>query len=95
MKRGRPILVAGLTTATLSRRRFLGGTAAGAIAFGTGTVIPTRRANARPVYKSGDVDALVVSDGHFICTHPVKTAEMVVDNASSVVIGGDYAAAFC
>jgi hypothetical protein len=28
-------------------------------------------------------------------THPVKTAEMVVDNALSVVIGGDYAAAFC
>jgi glyoxylase-like metal-dependent hydrolase (beta-lactamase superfamily II) len=66
MKQGRPIVIAGLTTAALSRRRFLAGTAAGAIAFGTGTVIPTRRANARSIYKSGDLEALVVSDGHFV-----------------------------
>jgi glyoxylase-like metal-dependent hydrolase (beta-lactamase superfamily II) len=65
MKRGRPIVIAGLTTAALSRRRFLSGAAAGAIAFGTGTVIPGRT-NARPVYRSGDLEALVVSDGHFV-----------------------------
>jgi len=57
MKQGRPIVIAGLTTAALSRRRFLSGAAAGAIAFGTGTVIPGR-ANARPVYRSGDLEAL-------------------------------------
>ena len=52
----------------MARRRFLAGTAAGAIAFGTGTVIPARPgwANARPVYRSGDLEALVVSDGHFV-----------------------------
>src|SRR5262249_1106623 len=41
------------------------GAAAGAIAFGTATVIPGP-ANARPVYRSGDLEALVVSDGHFV-----------------------------
>jgi hypothetical protein len=30
-----------------------------------------------------------------ICTRPVKAAEMVVDRASSIMIGGGYAAAFC
>src|SRR5262245_2300121 len=65
MKRGRPIVIAGLTTAALSRRRFLSAAAAGAIAFGTGTFIPGP-ANARPVYRSGDLEALVVSDGHFV-----------------------------
>ena len=68
MKRGRLIAVAGQTTAALSRRRFLAGTAAGAIALGTGTIIPARPgwANAQPVYRSGDLEALVVSDGHFV-----------------------------
>jgi hypothetical protein len=68
MKRGRLIVAAGQTTAALSRRRFLAGTAAGAIALGTGTIIPARPgwANAQPVYRSGDLEALVVSDGHFV-----------------------------
>jgi len=57
MKRGRQIVIAGLTTAALDRRRFLSGAAAGAIAFGTAMVIPGR-ANARPVYRSGDLEAL-------------------------------------
>jgi glyoxylase-like metal-dependent hydrolase (beta-lactamase superfamily II) len=68
MKQGRLIVAAGQTTAALSRRRFLAGTAAGAIALGTGTIIPARPgwANAQPVYRSGDLEALVVSDGHFV-----------------------------
>jgi hypothetical protein len=66
MKRGRLIVVAGQTAAAMSRRRFLASTAAGAIALGTG--IPARPgwANAQPVYRSGDLEALVVSDGHFV-----------------------------
>jgi Metallo-beta-lactamase superfamily len=52
----------------MARRRFLAGTAASAIAFGTGIAVPSRPgwANARPVYRSGDLEALVVSDGHFV-----------------------------
>jgi glyoxylase-like metal-dependent hydrolase (beta-lactamase superfamily II) len=53
----------------MARRRFLAGTAADAIALGTGTLVPSRPgwANARPVYRSGDLEALVVSDGHSSC----------------------------
>jgi glyoxylase-like metal-dependent hydrolase (beta-lactamase superfamily II) len=64
----------------MSRRRFLGGTGAGAIAFGTATVVPSRPAwaNARPIYKSGDLEAVVVSDGHF----SLPTAFLVTPEAS-------------
>jgi glyoxylase-like metal-dependent hydrolase (beta-lactamase superfamily II) len=53
---------------SIVRRRFLAGTAAGAIALSTGTVVASRPASATasPVYKFGDLEALVVSDGHFV-----------------------------
>jgi glyoxylase-like metal-dependent hydrolase (beta-lactamase superfamily II) len=52
----------------MARRRFLAGTVASAIAFGAGTAVPSRPgwANARGVYSFGDLEALVVSDGHFV-----------------------------
>jgi glyoxylase-like metal-dependent hydrolase (beta-lactamase superfamily II) len=52
----------------MARRGFLAGTAAGAATFGTGIAVWSRpgSANARPIYKSGDVEVLVVSDGHFV-----------------------------
>ena len=54
-------------TEGIARRNFLAGSTAGAIAFTTGIAVPFRPAwaNARPVYQSGDLEALVVSDGHF------------------------------
>ena len=52
----------------LSRRRILSGVAAGAVAVGAGTLFPGRRgwANARTVHKHADLEAIVVSDGHFV-----------------------------
>jgi beta-lactamase superfamily II metal-dependent hydrolase len=52
----------------MARRRFLAGTAAGAMAFGAGIAVSSRPgwADARPVYKSAALEALVVSDGHFV-----------------------------
>ena len=52
----------------LSRRRFLSGAAAGAVASSAGMSLPTRRgwASSRTVHKSGDLEAIVVSDGHFV-----------------------------
>jgi glyoxylase-like metal-dependent hydrolase (beta-lactamase superfamily II) len=51
----------------LSRRHFVGGAAAGAISLTAATVLPVRRtwASARTIYKAGDLEALVVSDGSF------------------------------
>jgi hypothetical protein len=42
--------------------------AAGAAAVGAGTLFPLRRgwASAPTVYKHGDLEAIVVSDGHFV-----------------------------
>jgi glyoxylase-like metal-dependent hydrolase (beta-lactamase superfamily II) len=52
----------------MARRRFLTGAAASALAVGTGTAIPTgpASASARTVHKSVELEALVVSDGHFV-----------------------------
>src|SRR5262245_18211726 len=52
----------------LSRRRILSGMAAGAAAVGVGTLVPLRRgwASARTVHKHADLEAIVVSDGHFV-----------------------------
>jgi hypothetical protein len=39
-----------------------------------------------------------VAQNHFPCsarTHPVKTPDMVVDSAGSIMMGERYAAAFC
>lgn len=49
----------------VSRRRILSGM--GAVAVSVGTMFPTRRgwAIARTVHKSDDLEAIVVSDGHF------------------------------
>lgn len=51
----------------LSRRHFVAGAAAGALSLATGTVLPVRsaRASARTIYKAGDIEVLVVSDGSF------------------------------
>jgi glyoxylase-like metal-dependent hydrolase (beta-lactamase superfamily II) len=51
----------------LSRRHFVTGTAAGAISLAAGTQLPVRHAwaSARTIYKVGDLEALVVSDGSF------------------------------
>jgi glyoxylase-like metal-dependent hydrolase (beta-lactamase superfamily II) len=51
----------------MTRRHLLARTAAGAIALGSGTIIPVRPgwAEARSIYKTGDVEALVLSDGYF------------------------------
>lgn len=51
----------------LSRRHFVAGAAAGALSLATGTVLPVRsaRASARTIYKAGDLEVLVVSDGSF------------------------------
>jgi len=52
----------------MARRRFLTGAAAGALAVGAGTVISTGPASAiaPTVHKSGELEALVVSDGYFV-----------------------------
>ena len=52
----------------LSRRRIVIGMAAGAAAVGAGTLLPGRRgwASARTVHKHADLEAIVVSDGHFV-----------------------------
>ena len=52
----------------LSRRRILSGMAAGATAVGAGTLFPLRRgwAGAQTVHKYADLEAIVVSDGHFV-----------------------------
>ena len=51
-----------------SRRRILSGMAAGAVAASAGTIFPPRRAwaSARTVHKSGGLEAIVMSDGHFV-----------------------------
>jgi glyoxylase-like metal-dependent hydrolase (beta-lactamase superfamily II) len=52
----------------MARRRFLTSAAAGALAVGAGTVISAgpASASALTVHKSGELEALVVSDGHFV-----------------------------
>ena len=52
----------------LSRRRILSCMAAGAVAASAGTIFPRRRAwaSARTVHKSGGLEAIVMSDGHFV-----------------------------
>ena len=52
----------------VSRRRFLSGAAAGAVGVTAGMSLPTRPGwgNARTVHKSGDFEAIVVSDGYFV-----------------------------
>ena len=52
----------------LSRRRFLSDAAAGAVASTAGMSLPTRRgwAGSRMVHQSGGLEAIVVSDGHFV-----------------------------
>ena len=52
----------------VSRRRFLSGAAAGAVGVTAGMSLPTRPGwgNARTVHKSGDLEAIVVSDGYFV-----------------------------
>jgi glyoxylase-like metal-dependent hydrolase (beta-lactamase superfamily II) len=52
----------------MARRQFLGGAAAGALAFGAAAPFAARPlwAAARTVHKSGDLEASVVSDGHFV-----------------------------
>jgi glyoxylase-like metal-dependent hydrolase (beta-lactamase superfamily II) len=52
----------------VSRRNLLGGTAAGAVALTAGVTFPAGPgwASARTVHKSGDLEALVVSDGSFV-----------------------------
>jgi glyoxylase-like metal-dependent hydrolase (beta-lactamase superfamily II) len=52
----------------IARRHFLTGTAAGAIALGSGTILPVRPAwaQARSIHKSGDLEALALSDGYFV-----------------------------
>jgi glyoxylase-like metal-dependent hydrolase (beta-lactamase superfamily II) len=52
----------------LSRREFLAGAAAGTLAFTghVGLAFGTAQASARLVHKSGELEALVVSDGHFV-----------------------------
>ena len=51
----------------LSRRHFVTGAAVGAVSLAIGTVLPLRRAraSAQTIYKAGDLEALVVSDGSF------------------------------
>jgi len=60
----------------LSRRRILRSMAVAATAVGAGTLFPLRRgwASARSVYKHGDLEAIVVSDGHFILPTPFLVA---------------------
>ncbi|HEX2477932.1 MAG TPA: MBL fold metallo-hydrolase [Geminicoccaceae bacterium] len=52
----------------VSRRRFLSGAAAGAVGVTAGMSLPVRPGwgNARTVHKSGDIEAIVVSDGYFV-----------------------------
>jgi glyoxylase-like metal-dependent hydrolase (beta-lactamase superfamily II) len=52
----------------MGRRRFLAGAAAGALAVSGGAIMPAgpASASARAVHKSGELEALVVSDGHFV-----------------------------
>ena len=52
----------------MARRHFLVTAAAGALAVSGGTITPARpgQANARTILKSGDLEVLVVSDGHFV-----------------------------
>ena len=63
----------------LSRRCMLGGMAAGTAAVGAGTLFPLRRAwaIARTVHKYADLEAIVVSDGHFV----LPTAFLVAPDA--------------
>jgi glyoxylase-like metal-dependent hydrolase (beta-lactamase superfamily II) len=53
---------------SLSRRRFLRGPSAGAVASIAGMSLPTRAgwSGAPTVHRSGDLEAIVVSDGHFV-----------------------------
>ena len=53
---------------TMARRHFLTGAAAGALAVGAGTLASTApaSASARIVHRSGELETLVVSDGHFV-----------------------------
>ena len=55
-------------TPRMARRHFLVATAAGALAVSGGTITPARpgQANTRTILKSGDLEVLVVSDGHFV-----------------------------
>ena len=52
----------------LSRRRILSGMAAGAAAVGGSTSFPLRAAwaSAQTVHKYADLEAIVLSDGHFV-----------------------------
>jgi glyoxylase-like metal-dependent hydrolase (beta-lactamase superfamily II) len=52
----------------MDRRQLLAGAAAGVFAVGVGSALPVRPAwaNARTIHKSGNLEALVVSDGHFV-----------------------------
>ena len=63
----------------LSRRRILSGMAAGATAVGAGTLFPKRRgwAGAQTIHKHADLEAIVVSDGHFV----LPTAFLVAPDA--------------
>ena len=57
-----------LRSRRLSRRRILSGMAAGGAAVGAGTLFPLKRgwSSARTVHKYADLEAMVVSDGHFV-----------------------------
>jgi glyoxylase-like metal-dependent hydrolase (beta-lactamase superfamily II) len=57
----------------LSRRRILGSMAAGAAAVSAGSLFPLQRgwASAPTVFKHGDFEANVVSDGHFVLPTPL------------------------
>jgi glyoxylase-like metal-dependent hydrolase (beta-lactamase superfamily II) len=63
-----PMEVVMFDLAAMGRRQFLTGAAAGTLAVGAGTVISVgaASASARIVHKSGELEALVVSDGHFV-----------------------------
>ena len=54
-------------TRGISRRDFLGSAAAGAVAFTTGTTFPARLGwvSHQTIHKSGNLEVVVVSDGHF------------------------------
>jgi hypothetical protein len=60
----------------LSRRRILRSITAGAAAVGAGALFPLRRgwASAPTIYRHGDLEAIVVSDGHFVLPTPLLVA---------------------